>query len=59
VKFTFDTTRLKKQVEENPLVAMGIGAAVLSGLAKLMNANSARKNSNTWRKEVNRRTNQK
>lgn len=54
-KPSFDTTRLKAQVEENPLVAAGIGAALLSGAAKLLNANSARKNSTTWRREVKRR----
>lgn len=51
----FDTTRLKAQVEENPLVAAGILAALLSGASKLMNANSTRKNSTTWRREVKRR----
>jgi len=54
-KPSFDTTNLKKQVEEQPLLAAGIGAALLSGAAKLLNANSARKNSNTWRREVKRR----
>lgn len=54
-KFTFDTTRLKQQVEENPLLAAGIGAAILTGAAKLMNANTARKNSKTWSREVKRR----
>lgn len=54
-KPSFDTTKLKAQVEENPLVAAGIGAALLSGAAKLLNANSARKNSTTWRREVKRR----
>lgn len=55
MKFEFDTTKLKKQIEENPLVAAGIGAAILSGGAKLMNANTARKNSKTWKREVERR----
>jgi hypothetical protein len=55
MKFTFDTTRLKQQAEENPFIAMGVFAALLSGAAKLMNANTARKNSNTWKKEVARR----
>lgn len=54
-KPSFDTTKLKSQIEENPLVAAGIGAALLSGAAKLMNANSNRKNSVTWRREVKRR----
>jgi hypothetical protein len=56
VKFQFDTAKLKEQVEDQPLVAAGIGAALLTGVVKLMNANTARKNSKTWAKEVNRRT---
>lgn len=55
MKISFDTTKLKHQVEENPLLAAGIGAAVLTGAAKLMNANTARKNSKTWQREVKRR----
>lgn len=56
MQITFDTTKLKAQLEENPLVAAGIFAAVLNGAAKLMQANTQRKNSKTWAKEVNRRT---
>lgn len=59
MKIEFDTTRLKKQVEENPLLAAGVLAGVLTGASKLMNANTARKNSKTWKKEVNRRANSK
>jgi len=54
-KPTFDTTRLKAQVEEQPLLAAGIGAALLSGAVRLMNANTGRKNANTWKREVKRR----
>lgn len=56
MQINFDTTKLKRQIEENPLLAATIGAAVLQGAAKLMNANTQRKNSKTWAKEVNRRT---
>ena len=55
MKISFDTTKLKQQVEENPLLAAGIGAAVLTGAAKLKNPNTARKNSKTWQREVKRR----
>lgn len=55
MKIQFDTTNLKRQVEEQPLIAAGIAAGLLSGVAKLMNANTSRKNSNTWKREVNRR----
>jgi hypothetical protein len=54
-KPSFDTSKLKEQVEDNPLVAAGIGAALLTGAAKLMNANTARKNAKTWKREVKRR----
>lgn len=59
MKLSFDTTKLKTQVEENPLVAAGIGAALLSGAAKLLNANTGRKNAKTWRREVTRREKKK
>ena len=55
MKFEFDTTKLKQQIEDNPLAAAGIGAALLAGASKLMNANTARKNSKTWAREVDRR----
>ena len=55
MKINFDTTTLKRQIEENPLVAAGIGVAAVNGLAKLMNANTSRRNAKTWKKEVARR----
>jgi hypothetical protein len=54
-KFTFDTTALKRQVEENPLVAATIGAGLLTAFSKLLDANTRRKNSKTWSREVERR----
>jgi len=54
-KPNFDTTNLKRQVEEQPLIALGVASAALSGVAKLMNANTQRKNSKTWNREVKRR----
>lgn len=56
MKFEFDTTNLKNQIQDQPLVAAGIGAALLSGGAKLLNSVTASRNAKTWRKEVNRRT---
>lgn len=47
--------RLKQQAEENPVVVIGVGAALLQGISKLMNANSARKNSKTYKREIARR----
>lgn len=55
MKINFDTTNLKHQVEENPLLAAGIGAGLLTGAAKLLNAVSASRNSKTWKREVKRR----
>lgn len=55
MKFTFDTTRLKEQIEDNPLVAAGIGVALLNGVVKLMNAQTERKRVKVYDKETNRR----
>ncbi len=55
MKINFDTARLKEQVEDQPLIAAGIVVAALSGVTKLMNANTARRNSKTWNREVKRR----
>jgi hypothetical protein len=54
-KPSFDLQPLKDQVQQQPLVAAGIASVLLSGAAKLMNANTSRKNAKTWRREVNRR----
>ena len=55
MKFEFDTTRLKSQIEENPLLAAGVGAGLLTGAAKLLNSVATMRNSKTYKKEVNRR----
>jgi hypothetical protein len=57
-KPSFDTTNLRKQVEDQPLIAAGIGIAALNGFAKLIQANNDRKNSKTWKREVVRRERQ-
>lgn len=54
-KITFDTTQIKQIIEQNPLVAAAAAAALLNGAAKLMNANTQRVNSKTWKTEVARR----
>ena len=46
---------LKKQAEEQPMVALGIAAAVLGAMGKLINANTNARNAKTWNREVNRR----
>lgn len=55
MNLNINTANLKKQVEEQPLIALGVVSAALSGAAKLMNANTSRKNSKTWNREVKRR----
>lgn len=46
---------LKRAWEENTAMCLIAGATALTGVARLMQANTERKNSNTHRKEVNRR----
>lgn len=46
---------LKRQAEENPIVALGVGAGALQAVTKLLNVYIANKNSNAWKKEVTRR----
>jgi hypothetical protein len=48
-------TNLKKQAEENPLVAIGVATVAVTAVTKLMQANTERTNSRTWEKEVDRR----
>lgn len=46
---------LKAQAEANPIVAMAAGAALLTAVSKLMDANTARVSAHTHALEVNRR----
>lgn len=46
---------LKRQAEENPLMALAIAAAVITATTKLLDANTARSYSRTHALEVNRR----
>lgn len=46
---------LRRQTEENPMVAVGVGAAAIQAVTKLCNVYIANKNSNAWKKEVKRR----
>jgi len=54
-KRKFNAEPLVRQIEEQPLIAAGIGIALLNGVAKLMQANTDRKRSKTWKREVIRR----
>jgi len=46
---------LKRQAEENPFLALGIGAAVATAASKLLHSATETRNSKTWAKEVDRR----
>ena len=53
---TIDTTKLVEKFEENPGFIIAAAGALFAGAAKLMNANTSRKNAKTWKNEVDRRT---
>lgn len=46
---------LKRQTEENPMLAVGVGTVAVQAVTKLLNVYIANKNSNAWKKEVKRR----
>lgn len=46
---------LARQAEENPVVAMGVAAGLVTALTQLMNANTNRRKARTWDRETMRR----
>jgi hypothetical protein len=52
----FDTTNLKRQAEEQPLIALGLATAALSAVTKVAKTAIEAKNARTWSKEVKRRS---
>jgi hypothetical protein len=46
---------LKRQAEENPMVAIGIGGALVTMFTKFLGIVVDINNSRAWQKEVNRR----
>lgn len=46
---------LMRQAEENPVLALGIAAGLITAIGKLLDATAGMKNSTAWKKEVNRR----
>ena len=46
---------LKHQAEENPVMALGIGAAFLTGVGKIIAAAGHARGSHAYAKDVNRR----
>jgi hypothetical protein len=43
---------LQHQAEENPIVALGVGATLIAAISKLIDAQVNAKNSKAWAKEV-------
>ena len=48
-------TRLKEQAEENPIIALGVGAGLLTAAAKLIDAVGAARGRQAYAKQVNYR----
>lgn len=46
---------LKRQAEENPMIALAVGGAVLTAVTKFFKAGIDAMNSRAWAKEVSRR----
>jgi len=46
---------LKRQAEENPVLALGVAAGLITAISKLVDSGATAKNSNAWKKEVARR----
>lgn len=46
---------LRRQAEENPILALGVGAAAVTAASKLIHVAVESRNSKTWAKEVDRR----
>ena len=47
---------LQRQAEENPIVALGVGAALITAISKFVDSNSNARNSKAWAQEVQRRS---
>lgn len=46
---------LQRQAEENPVLAMGVAAGLITAISKLMDSRTSARNSTTWRREEMRR----
>lgn len=46
---------LKRQAEENPVLAMGVTAGLITAISQLINASSGSRNSRSWARETARR----
>lgn len=52
-KETIMYEKLKKQIEENPMLAIGIGAAAVTAVAKLVDAVTAAQGRHAYAKQIN------
>lgn len=48
-------TNLQRQAEENPVLAMGVAAGLITAISKLVDSAANAKNSRAWQQEVARR----
>jgi hypothetical protein len=46
---------LKRQAAENPVLALGVAAALLTAVSKVSNSHVNARNAKAWEKEVERR----
>jgi TolB-like protein len=46
---------LQRQAEENPVLAMGVAAALITAISRLNDSRVNAKNSHAWAKEIDRR----
>jgi len=46
---------LKTQAEENPVLALGVAAGLITAISKLVDSAASSKNSKVWAREVDRR----
>lgn len=46
---------LKSQAEDNPVVALGVAAGLITAISHLINSSGNSRNSRAWEKEVERR----
>lgn len=48
-------TNLQRQAEANPILALGVGAGLITAISKLLDASVGAKNAKSWELETKRR----